>query len=116
MADDFISPEYILSIGTGFSAAKTLLSAVELDVFTALARQPGSAVDLEQRLGLHPRASRDFLDALVALGVLERRDGVYINTPPAARYLDRQSDLHRSPARYGQCASVSILGRPDGRP
>ena len=51
MADDFISPEYILSIGTGFSAAKTLLSAVELDVFTALARQPGSAVDLEQRLG-----------------------------------------------------------------
>ena len=51
MADDFISPEYILSIGTGFSAAKTLLSAVELDVFTALARQPGSAADLEQRLG-----------------------------------------------------------------
>ena len=92
MTDDFISPEYILSIGTGFSAAKTLLSAVELDVFTALARQPGSAVDLEQRLGLHPRASRDFLDALVALGVLERRDGVYINTPPAARYLDRQSE------------------------
>lgn len=92
MADDFISPEYILSIGTGFSAAKTLLSAVELDVFTALARQPGSAADLEQRLGLHPRASRDFLDALVALGFLERQDGIYSNTPPAARYLDRESE------------------------
>ncbi|MBL8451407.1 MAG: hypothetical protein JNK97_01565, partial [Zoogloea sp.] len=91
MADEFISPEYILSIGTGFSAAKTLLSAVELDVFTALARQPGSAADLEQRLGLHPRASRDFLDALVALGFLERQDGIYTNTPPAARYLDRES-------------------------
>ena len=92
MADDFISPEYILSIGTGFSAAKTLLSAVELDVFTALARQPGSAADLERRLGLHPRASRDFLDALVALGFLERQDGIYTNTPPAARYLDRESE------------------------
>lgn len=92
MADDFISPEYILSIGTGFSAAKTLLSAVELDVFTALARQPGIAADLEQRLGLHPRSSRDFLDALVALGFLERQDGIYTNTPPAARYLDRESE------------------------
>lgn len=92
MADDFISPEYILSIGTGFSAAKTLLSAVELDVFTVLARQPGTAADLEQRLGLHPRSSRDFLDALVALGFLERQDGIYMNTPPAARYLDRQSE------------------------
>ena len=89
-----ISPEYILSVGTGFMAAKTLLSAVELGVFTHLATQPGTLTDLEARLGLHPRASRDFLDALVALGFLDRTDGVYQNTPPAAHYLDARSNAY----------------------
>ncbi len=88
----FVSPEYILSVGTGFIAAKTLLAAVELDVFTALGEAPGTLAELEARLGLHPRASRDFLDALVALGFVDRADGVYANTEPAARYLDRRSD------------------------
>jgi DNA-binding IclR family transcriptional regulator len=35
---------------------------------------------LSGRLGLHPRAARDFLDALVALGFLTRDDGCYGNT------------------------------------
>lgn len=87
-----ISPEYILSVGTGFMAAKTLLSAVELGVFTQLAIRPGTRAELETRLGLHPRASRDFLDALVALGFLDRVDGIYANTPPAAHYLDARSE------------------------
>ncbi|MBT9567685.1 MAG: methyltransferase [Thiobacillus sp.] len=90
-APPLISPEYILSVGTGFMAAKTLLSAVELGVFTQLAIRPGALPELETRLGLHPRASRDFLDALVALGFLDRCDGVYANTPPAAYYLDAHS-------------------------
>lgn len=92
--DAFISPEYILSVGTGFMAAKTLLSAVELGVFTCLADKPGTLAELEDRLELHPRASRDFLDALVALGFLERQDGIYENTPPAARYLDTNSESY----------------------
>lgn len=87
----YVSPEYILNVGTGFMAAKTLLSAVELGVFTHVAAQPGALADLEARLGLHPRASRDFLDALVALGFLDRNNGLYENTPPAARYLDARS-------------------------
>lgn len=86
----FVSPEYIFSVGTGFMAAKTLLAAVELDVFTVLAEAPATRDTLEARIGLHPRASRDFLDALVALGFLDRRDGVYANTEPAALYLDRR--------------------------
>lgn len=86
----FVSPEYIFSVGTGFMAAKTLLAAVELDVFTVLAEAPGTRQTLEARIGLHPRASRDFLDALVALGFLDRTAEVYTNTAPAALYLDRR--------------------------
>lgn len=83
------SPESILQVGFGFWASKTLLSAVELGLFTQLARQPGTAAELQARLGLHPRAVADFLDALVALGFLQREDGVYSNTRDTDLFLDQ---------------------------
>jgi hypothetical protein len=72
----------------GFWASKTLLSAVELGVFTQLGRGPRTAAQLETRLGIHPRSARDFLDALVALQILERADEQYLNTPESAQFLD----------------------------
>lgn len=88
-------PDAILQLGFGFWGAKTLLSAVELGLFTELARTgPGNAEALAGRLGLHARGARDFLDALVALGMLEREEGRYANTAATARYLDRASPLY----------------------
>ncbi len=84
-----VSPEHILKTGLAFWASKTLLSAVEMGLFTELAKKPGRADDLQARLGLHPRASRDFLDALVSLGFLQRTDGMYSNTPSTDVFLDR---------------------------
>ncbi len=84
------SPEHILQTGLGFWASKTLLSAVEMEVFTELAKHPEDLEDLTGRLGLHPRSARDFLDALVALGFLERHDGVYSNTPATDLFLDKK--------------------------
>ncbi len=84
------SPEAIMQLGLAFWGSKTLLSAVELGVFSELAeagRLDGDA--LGERLGLHPRSTRDFLDALVALGMLERDDGGYANTPSTELFLDR---------------------------
>jgi len=83
------SPDHILQTGLAFWASKTLLSAVEMEVFTELARGPESLESLTGRLGLHPRSSRDFLDALVALGFLERQDGAYSNTPSTNLFLDK---------------------------
>lgn len=85
-----ITPERILDLGFGFWGAKTLLSAVELGVFTELAA--GGALDadeLRERLGLHPRGARDFFDALVALGMLDREGGNYRNTAETELFLDR---------------------------
>lgn len=84
-----ITPDHILQVGLGFWASKTLLSAVEMEVFTEIERKPGTLDDLTGRLGLHPRSARDFLDALVALNFLERVDGVYRNTPATALFLDK---------------------------
>ncbi len=83
-----MTPEHILQVGLGFWGSKTLLSAVELGVFAELATGPQEGMALAGRLGLHPRSSRDFLDALVALGFLERTGRYYANTPETAMFLD----------------------------
>jgi hypothetical protein len=84
-----LSPDRILQTGLSFWASKTLLSAVEMALFTELAQQPGDLESLRDRLGLHPRSARDFLDALVALGFLERNDGIYRNTAETGLFLDK---------------------------
>ena len=83
------TPDEILRLGMGFWASKTLLSAVELGVFTTLAQSPADLATLRAKLGLHERSARDFLDALVALKVLHRQEGVYRNTPEADLFLDK---------------------------
>lgn len=85
-----LSPERILQTGLAFWASKTLLSAIEMGVFTELAEGPEPFASLSGRLGLHPRSARDFLDALVALGFLARTGDVYANTPETDLYLDRR--------------------------
>ena len=83
------TPEKIMHLGMAFWGSKTLLSAVELEVFTLLAKGPMDASTLRNQLGLHERSALDFFDALVALGMLDRRDGFYSNTPETDLYLDK---------------------------
>jgi len=86
--------DHILQVGLGFWASKALLSAVELELFTELAKHPESLPELSARLALHPRSARDFLDALVALNFLERRDGMYYNTPATDLFLDKRKQSY----------------------
>jgi len=80
-------PDHILELGLGFQASKTVLTATKLGVFEALSNGPKSRETLEDELGLHPRSSADFLDALVALDLLDREDGRYQNTPETDAFL-----------------------------
>src|SRR6058998_1003799 len=85
-----VTPDAIMQLGFGFWGSKTLLSAIELGVFSELADAGGlDGEALRERLGLHPRSAADFFDALVALGMLEREDGRYANTPATELFLDR---------------------------
>jgi hypothetical protein len=83
------TPERIMQLGLGFWGSKTLLSAIEIGLFTELAKGSLDAETLAGRLMLHPRSARDFLDALVALGMLERDHDRYANTPETDFFLDR---------------------------
>jgi hypothetical protein len=82
-----------MEVGMGFWPAKTLLSAIELGVFTTLGKGPMTAAQLGGALGLHPRGWHDFFDGLVALGFLERdgngQEARYRNGEEAAHFLDR---------------------------
>ncbi len=74
-------------LGNAFCAAKLLLTATELGVFSALAEAPATGADLATTLGLHPRGVPDFLHALVAMGLLENDGGRYRNSEAAASLL-----------------------------
>jgi hypothetical protein len=78
-----------MQVGLGFWASKTLLSAVELGVFSTLANAPADLPTLQRKLGLHQRSARDFLDGLVALKLLERDNGIYRNAADTDLFLDR---------------------------
>jgi hypothetical protein len=87
-----ITPDHIFKVAYAFREAKALLTAVELGVFTALADGPMEYERLRNRIGLHERGARDFLDSLVALGLLYRQeDGRYRNSAEADIYLTRGS-------------------------
>src|SRR5215472_14041891 len=82
-------PDTIMQLGLGFWGSKALLSAVELDLFTTLAHGPLPGATLRAKLGLQPRGTTDWLDALVSLGMLNRSGDEYANTAATDLYLDR---------------------------
>ena len=94
MREEELDPTHIMQVGMGFFGSRTLLTAVELGLFTELGAGKMSGARIAERLGLHPRAIPDFPDALVALGLL-RRDGdgpdaLYGNTAETAVFLDKE--------------------------
>lgn len=93
-----LDPSRIMEIGMGFMASKTLLTAVNLGLFTLLGDKGLSGTEIGSKLGLHERSLYDFLDTLVALGFLTR-DGiketsVYHNSADADLFLDEKKPTY----------------------
>ena len=88
-----IDPSKIMQVGMGFMASKTLLTAVNMELFTILAKRELSGNDIQSRLGLHSRNLYDFLDTLVALGFLKRtgikETSIYTNAEDSNLFLDK---------------------------
>ncbi len=87
-----------MQTATAFWASKVLLTAVEVDLFTTLGDGQQTAAQLGKALGLHPRGTFDFFDALVALKFLDRDgdgpEGKYKNTPETAFFLSKKSPAY----------------------
>ena len=93
-----LDPSHIMQTATAFWASKVLLTAVELDLFTILEDDKLTASQLGKTLGLHPRGTYDFFDALVALKFLDRDgdgpEGKYKNTPQTGAFLNKKSPTY----------------------
>jgi acetylserotonin O-methyltransferase len=75
---DKIPPDKIIELIEAFRRSKTMFAAVRLGIFDG--RRPADCKELAR-----------LLDACAALGLLEKRDGVYVNTPEADKYLRSDS-------------------------
>jgi predicted O-methyltransferase YrrM len=67
----------ILETSRGFIEARVLLTGAELDVFTLLAHEPLTAIQVSERLQADLRGVTTLLDALTALEFLRKEDGLY---------------------------------------
>lgn len=113
----------LMALSTGFWAFKTLAAAHELDLFSHLAGGPGTtAGELAQALGLNPRPAEMLLTGCTALGLLEKTDGRYRNTPLSETYLVRGKPYYfggfvqmadqRLYAGWGRLAEALRTNRP----
>jgi acetylserotonin N-methyltransferase len=86
-----LDPAPVIDLMEAFRWSKAMFAAVSLGVFDALAEGPAMASDLALRLRTNPEALERLLNACMGLRLLEWRDGAFVNTPLAARYLVRSS-------------------------
>ena len=78
-------PDDLAQTIRGFQDSRAILTAIELDAFTAVANG-ASAGQAAAKMGTDPRATEMLLNALAALGLLSKHDGIFHNSPVSARY------------------------------
>lgn len=87
----FSSPERILQLSRDFMECRILLTGAELNIFTALGRKKQTAAELAGQTGLALRGLAPLLDALAAMGLLEKDGDGYWCGEDIARYLSEDS-------------------------
>jgi hypothetical protein len=117
--------ERLLEMGRAYQPACVILAAAELDLYGALTDGAKTAGQLAEAIGGDLRATTYLADALVALGLLEKNEGVYKAGPEALQMLTvggstsvvpmlrHQANCLRS---WAQLAAVVRSGLPYDRP
>ena len=100
-----LSPQKIFETLGAFRRTAAMRTAIELDVFTAIAESPASASEIAKRCSASERGIEKLCNYLTMLGFLERKNGTYLQSRDSAAFLDR-----RSPAYLGASASEAIMG------
>ena len=89
-------PDQIIEMASGYQKSRIILTAFELDVFTAIGNGMVSADEIARTIGAHPKSTERFLNALCAIGLLEKKDDFFFNTGVSSRYLVKGSDEYLS--------------------
>ena len=120
-----MNPETIIGLGRKFMEPRILLTAAELDVFSLIAKGPLTADEVASRLEVAPRGVTILLDALVPMGLLEKRDGRYSCPAEVAAALSKDSPTSLLPMlminaggwrRWSNLTEIVRRGATDARP
>jgi predicted O-methyltransferase YrrM len=97
-------PTPLMQLTTAFWAFKTLATAVELRLFTRIADSGTTASELAGSLNIAERPAEMLLTGCASLGLLEKRDGRYRNSPTAEKFLV-------GGCRFDFCGWVTMLDK-----
>ncbi len=86
------NPDGVLELFLGFWIARTVMAAVEMDVFDLLAGNGLPEEEAAAKLGLGARPARGLFDTCVSVGLLERSDDVLRATTAGERWLSSGSE------------------------
>jgi len=102
-----VLPDDIVELVCGFMPSRAVLTAVELDIFTAIG-DGATAEQVADKIQCAARATEMLLNALVSLKLLQKENGIYRNAPIAARFfVDGTPDS----TRVGQLHMASMWKR-----
>ncbi|WP_430811981.1 MULTISPECIES: methyltransferase [unclassified Carboxylicivirga] len=91
-----MKPEEIQETAVSFQKSRILLTAYELNIFSALGKEYYSAASLAEQLNLNEQATERLLNALVAMELLIKNETGFGNTTDSWRYLAKESDAYMS--------------------
>lgn len=77
-----------------FQKSRIILTAFELDIFTFIGERSHRSETISEALGTDKSATERLLNALVALKLLEKRDGNYSNTRDSLMYLSKNGPAY----------------------
>jgi (2Fe-2S) ferredoxin/SAM-dependent methyltransferase len=100
-------PDELLGTIRAFQESRVILTAIELDVFTAVG-SGATSLEVAATVGTDPRATEMLLNVLVALGLLAKEGTRFSNTSTAARYLAAGG---KNDARAGLMHTVNLWSR-----
>jgi len=120
-----MKPETVLGLSRKFMESRIFLTAAELDIFTLLIKNPMSAREIADQIHVTLRGITILLNALVPLGLLEKKDGTYYCPAEVAPLLSKDSPASIMPMvmhtvggwrRWSDLTEIVHKGTPKARP
>jgi ubiquinone/menaquinone biosynthesis C-methylase UbiE len=85
------TPEELYQVSSAFMQSRVILSAYELEVFDAVAKEGSGSGEVAKRLETDPRATDRLMNALCTIGLLNKKHGLFHHTELSSKYLRRKS-------------------------
>ena len=98
-----VSPELFWDALSGYQRSAAIKAAVELDIFTAIGKEPRTAEELASATGSSERGTRILADTMTVMGFLNKSAGRFSLTDSSATFLDKTS-----PAYIGSVANFLL--------